>query len=121
MSRAFRIEPEAASELEGAAVWYDQRRLGLGAEFLEAIDATLERIVRWPHAAPRVRGVAADVPARRAPVARFPIKSRTWKLRMPSGCSRSLMTGANPATGILGSRSSPFVSPATATEPRRGP
>jgi plasmid stabilization system protein ParE len=72
MSLAFRIEPEAASELEEAAVWYDQQRLGLGAEFLEAIDATLERIVRWPHAAPRVRGVAADVPARRAPVARFP-------------------------------------------------
>ena len=72
MTRTFRIEPEAAAELEEAVVWYDQQRSGLGIEFLEAIDATLERIAHWPHAAPRVPRVAADVPARKAPVTRFP-------------------------------------------------
>ena len=72
MTRTFRIEPEAAAELEAAAVWYDHQRPGLGAEFLEAVDAALDRIVRWPHAAPRVPGVSADVPARKAPVTRFP-------------------------------------------------
>jgi toxin ParE1/3/4 len=72
MNRTLRIEPEAVAELEEAAVWYDRQRLGLGTEFLEAIDNALERIARWPHAAPRVPGVAADVPARKAPVTRFP-------------------------------------------------
>ncbi len=72
MTRSFRIEPEAAAELEAAAVWYENQRPGLGAEFLEAVDATLDRIARWPHAAPHVPGVVAGVPVRRAPVTRFP-------------------------------------------------
>jgi plasmid stabilization system protein ParE len=72
MTRTFRIEPEASAELEAAAVWYDNQRPGLGAEFLEAVDAALDRIARWPHAASRVPGVSADVPARKAPVTRFP-------------------------------------------------
>jgi plasmid stabilization system protein ParE len=72
MTRPFRTEPEASAELENAAVWYESRRPGLGVEFLEAVDATLDRIARWPQAARRVPGVAADVPARTAPVSRFP-------------------------------------------------
>jgi len=72
MSRTFRIESEAGAELEEAAVWYDQQRIGLGTEFLEAVDSALERIARWPHAARRVPGVSVDVPARKAPVTRFP-------------------------------------------------
>ena len=72
MTRTFRIEPEASAELDGAAVWYENQRPGLGAEFLEAVDVALDRIARWPHAAPRVPGVSADVPARKAPVTRFP-------------------------------------------------
>ncbi len=72
MSRPLRIEPEAAVELEEAAVWYEQQRIGLGTDFLEAVDGALERIARWPHAAPRVPGVSVDVPARKAPVTRFP-------------------------------------------------
>jgi plasmid stabilization system protein ParE len=72
MNRAFRTEPEASAELEEAAVWYNNQRPGLGAQFLEAVDAALDRIGRWPHAAPRVPGVPADVPARKAPVTKFP-------------------------------------------------
>ena len=72
MTRPFRTEPEASAELENAAVWYESRPPGLGVEFLEAVDATLDRIARWPQAARRVPGVAADVPARTAPVSRFP-------------------------------------------------
>jgi plasmid stabilization system protein ParE len=72
MTRLFRIEPEASLELEDAADWYEGRRPGLGVEFLEAVDATLDRISRWPQAARRVPGVSADVPARTAPVSRFP-------------------------------------------------
>ena len=72
MTRLFRTEPEASLELEHAAVWSESRRTGLGVEFLEAVDATLNRISRWPQAARRVPGVSADVPARTAPVSRFP-------------------------------------------------
>jgi hypothetical protein len=46
MTRTFRIEPEAAAELEAAALWYDRQRPGLGADFLEAIDTALNRIAR---------------------------------------------------------------------------
>jgi plasmid stabilization system protein ParE len=72
MNRPFRPEPEASAELEEAALWYESQRPGLGTEFLEAVDAALDRIARWPQAAPRVPGVAADVPARKAPVSNFP-------------------------------------------------
>jgi len=44
MNRPFRNEPEASTELEEAALWYEGRRPGLGTEFLEAVDATLKRI-----------------------------------------------------------------------------
>ncbi|MBI3493585.1 MAG: type II toxin-antitoxin system RelE/ParE family toxin [Acidobacteria bacterium] len=72
MSRRFRPEAEASAELEHAALWYEEERPGLGADFLDAVDATLDRIAKWPDAAPRVRGLPADVPARQAPVSGFP-------------------------------------------------
>lgn len=40
--------PEAKQELEAAALWYDQRQLGLGEEFLKEFEATLRRIVAEP-------------------------------------------------------------------------
>ena len=39
MSRRFRPEPEASAELEHAALWCEDERPGLGADFLDAIDA----------------------------------------------------------------------------------
>jgi hypothetical protein len=44
VNRPFRTELEASDELEDAAVWYESRRSRLGVEFLEAVDATLDRI-----------------------------------------------------------------------------
>ncbi|WP_158563943.1 type II toxin-antitoxin system RelE/ParE family toxin [Jiangella anatolica] len=72
MTRKVRIEPEAAAELEGAVHWYDRHRHGLGADFLAAVDNTVAHISRWPVAGAPVPGVADDIPARRAPVPRFP-------------------------------------------------
>ena len=72
MTRAFRPEPEASAELEDAAVWYDSQRPGLGLEFVQAVDAALERIAQWPQIGRLVSGVPNDVPARRFPVKRFP-------------------------------------------------
>lgn len=72
MNRVFRTEAEASAELEQAALWYEHQRPGLGVEFLNAIDATLDRIIRWPQAARPVPGISSDVPARKAPVSGFP-------------------------------------------------
>ena len=69
-----RTEPEASSEVEQAALWYQQQRPGLGDEFLEAIDDALEFISRFPQAGAPVPDVPLDLPVRRAPVRRFPFQ-----------------------------------------------
>lgn len=72
MTKPLHIEHEAALELEEAVLWYEQRRAGLGARFLDAIDATLENIAAFPRAEARVPRVSAGIPARRLPVNKFP-------------------------------------------------
>jgi len=72
MTPVFLTEPEAAAELEAAALWYEARRAGLGVEFIEAFDSVLARVGRWPEIGHLVRGLPSDVPARRHPFARFP-------------------------------------------------
>ncbi len=72
MTLSFRTEPEASAELGEAAVWYEQRREGLGIEFLQAIDGALEFIARFPQGGAVVPGVPLDLPVRRVPVRRFP-------------------------------------------------
>ena len=72
MTRRFRTEPEAAAELEDAAVWYESQRAGLGFELIAAVDATIERIGRWPQAAPHPHGIPRELSVRKAPVGSFP-------------------------------------------------
>lgn len=48
MSRALRVEVEALVELEEAAAWYEDKRPGLGTEFVEAIERTLLRVREMP-------------------------------------------------------------------------
>jgi hypothetical protein len=59
-------------ELGEAALWYERHRDGLGHEFLEGVDATLEFIARLPEAGPLVPGLPPDLEVRRVPVRRFP-------------------------------------------------
>jgi toxin ParE1/3/4 len=70
--KAIRVEPEAGQELAAAVAWYEQRREGLGREFLAAIDAvfaaiasTPNRFSPYPHIDPQLR-------VRRALPSRFP-------------------------------------------------
>ena len=72
MNQRFQPEPEASAELEDAALWYEQKRAGLGVEFVQAVDAALHQVARWPAIGERVVNVPDDVPARRWPVNRFP-------------------------------------------------
>ena len=72
MSPAVRFGPEASSELADAARWYEERRVGLGAMFLDAVEATVRSIASWPESGTRVAGVAEPLDIRRAPVSRYP-------------------------------------------------
>jgi len=46
----YRFTSAALSELLEATVYYEQKETGLGAMFLDEIEATVDRIVRFPHA-----------------------------------------------------------------------
>ncbi len=72
MNKPFRVEPEAAAELEQATLWYEGRRPGLGEEFLAAVDDCLDFVARWPVSGSLVPGLPRNLPVRRAPVRRFP-------------------------------------------------
>jgi plasmid stabilization system protein ParE len=67
-----RFEDEAKAEYRAAGRWYEGRRVGLGLEFLDAVDATIDQIVRLPHAGAPLRRLLPELLVRRAPVKRFP-------------------------------------------------
>ena len=66
------LHPEARAELRSAALWYDERRPGLGDEFISEVSAALGRIgdapesyPPWPHSR------AAGPLIRKATIQRF--------------------------------------------------
>jgi plasmid stabilization system protein ParE len=65
-SKSVIFHPEARLEFEEAADWYEQRRAGLGAEFVTAVRFKVQQLRVAPELWRSVRGV------RRALVARFP-------------------------------------------------
>ncbi len=69
MTHRIRIAPEAEAELSAAALWYESKRAGLGAEFVAAIDVALENIGERPLSFPVWR---MEMPFRRHVVGRFP-------------------------------------------------
>ena len=64
---SFRFLAEALSEFDNAANWYDQQRSGLGAEFVQAVDSAIQRLVVEPETWPML-----DDQFRRCPVDNFP-------------------------------------------------
>jgi plasmid stabilization system protein ParE len=61
------FRPEVRKELDEAYSWYESQELGLGDNFLEQVDAALDRICQMPESYP---AVYRDV--RRAVIQRFP-------------------------------------------------
>lgn len=51
MNYILRFRPEVVEDLRNGARWYDDRRTGLGGEFLCEVRATLERILDNPEQA----------------------------------------------------------------------
>jgi plasmid stabilization system protein ParE len=66
-----RISDEADAEMAEAARWYERNRVGLGLEFLAAVDAAVTRIEENPRIGSRPPGVDDDE-IRRVFVRRFP-------------------------------------------------
>jgi plasmid stabilization system protein ParE len=69
MKRTLRVLPEAEAELQSAALWYEEKRRGLGIGFVAVVDRAFESILENPEACPVWR---ADRPYRRRPLKRFP-------------------------------------------------
>ena len=61
------FRPEVRKELDEAYSWYESQELGLGDDFLEQVEETLDRICQMPEAYP---AVYRDV--RRSVMRRFP-------------------------------------------------
>ena len=63
----FIVRPAAEADIEEAALWYELRSPGLGADFLRAVDGCFERICQAPDSFQRVYKNA-----RRARIRQFP-------------------------------------------------
>jgi len=61
------VRPAAEADIVDAALWYEARANGLGADFLRAVDVVLAEIQRMPERFPVVRPQC-----RRALLRRFP-------------------------------------------------
>ncbi|MEZ2230493.1 MULTISPECIES: type II toxin-antitoxin system RelE/ParE family toxin [unclassified Microcoleus] len=67
MNYALVFRPEVREELDEAYNWYESQQVGLGDDFLDSVDETLNRICQMPESYPVVY---RDV--RRSVVRRFP-------------------------------------------------
>jgi plasmid stabilization system protein ParE len=65
------LTPEADLDITEAYIWYERRRTGLGEEFLTAVDASIERIRRWPEMYAAVHEAYRRALTRRFPFALF--------------------------------------------------
>src|SRR5436309_2411006 len=69
VTRALRSSQSASEEFAEAVRWYEERRHGLGAEFFDAVSASMAVIVARPEIGALV---ASDTLTRRILVPRFP-------------------------------------------------
>lgn len=67
------LHPEARTELRRAALWYDERRRGLGDEFVAEVSIALGRIGEAAESCPKWPGTRSTFRLiRKATVRRFP-------------------------------------------------
>jgi toxin ParE1/3/4 len=52
------VRPDAAADIESAFLWYERQHGGLGAEFLAALQATIQSVTTRPEAFPIVHRTA---------------------------------------------------------------
>jgi toxin ParE1/3/4 len=67
-----RVDPGAEEEAQQAAQWYEDRRPGLGVEFLAAVDEAVQRIANDPLAFAVLETLSEESNVRRFLLKRFP-------------------------------------------------
>ena len=68
-----KLHLEARAELRRAALWYEERRLGLGDDFIAEVSTALERVAETPDSYPAWLGIRAVAPIiRKVTLQRFP-------------------------------------------------
>lgn len=65
------VRPEAESDMLEAHAWYEDKKPGLGAQFLQSIESGLEAIRRYPLACAKVEGEVRRVLLKRFPYGIF--------------------------------------------------
>ena len=65
------LAPETEQDIRAAYDWYENRRIGLGEEFLSCVDACIQRICRYPELNATVHNEFRRVLVRRFPYAVF--------------------------------------------------
>jgi plasmid stabilization system protein ParE len=69
---AVEILPEAELDVRDGALWYEENRPHRRDAFLREYLETIHRALRFPHFAPKVRGITAPYPVRRFAFDDFP-------------------------------------------------
>jgi len=69
MRRTLRVLPDAETELQSAAIWYEEKRPGLGIEFVAIVDQALQSVLENPETCPVWQ---PHQPYRKQPLKRFP-------------------------------------------------
>jgi toxin ParE1/3/4 len=72
VTKPVRFDAEAEDEIAAAAAWYEEKRGGLGVEFLDAVEEAEGRLAEAPQTFPLDARATAALAVRRCPVARFP-------------------------------------------------
>jgi plasmid stabilization system protein ParE len=72
MSKPVRVAREARQEVREAAEWYGRQRAELRAEFLEAVDEVIERLVRMARHLGAPPGIDPSLGVKRVFMKRFP-------------------------------------------------
>ncbi len=67
-----RFGPEAEAEFEAAALYYEERSVGLGVAFLETVDAAVVRLAEAPRLFSLSPGVPEELGVRRILLLKFP-------------------------------------------------
>jgi plasmid stabilization system protein ParE len=71
MSLPLIVTPEAEEDIAEARAWYNRQRAGLGDDFVDQVDAALDRICRIPKGATEVYPGVRRVVLRRFPYGAF--------------------------------------------------
>jgi toxin ParE1/3/4 len=72
MGKPVRVDPDAAEDIAAGIDWYEGRRPGLGAEFLDEVSAAMTSLREpGPECGP-VQRIAPELGVRRKLVKRFP-------------------------------------------------